>query len=79
MIGSAALSLAHVASGIFDIYKEESIRLWDAAAGLAIVQAAGGSSNMVTDKENSVLNVIAASSSSVLLQEVSKVPKFSKN
>jgi myo-inositol-1(or 4)-monophosphatase len=71
MIGSAALSLAHVASGIFDIYEEESIRLWDVAAGLAIVQAAGGIIKYeITDKENSVLNVIAASSSSVLLQEV---------
>ena len=71
MIGSAALSLAHVASGIFDIYEEESIRLWDVAAGLAIVQAAGGIIKYeITDKEDSVLNVIAASSSSVLLQEV---------
>jgi myo-inositol-1(or 4)-monophosphatase len=71
MIGSAALSLAHVASGIFDIYEEESIRWWDVAAGLAIVQAAGGVIKYeFTDKENSILNVIAASSSSVLLKEV---------
>lgn len=70
MIGSAALSLAHVASGIFDIYEEESIRWWDVAAGLAIVQAAGGFTKYeFTDKENSVLNVIAASSSSVLLKK----------
>jgi len=43
MIGSAALSLAHVAAGRFDIYHEQDIRLWDVAAGLALVQAAGGS------------------------------------
>lgn len=42
MVGSAALALAYVASGQLDIYHEQSIRLWDVAAGLALVQAAGG-------------------------------------
>ena len=42
MIGSAALALAYVAAGIYDVYYEESIRLWDVAAGLAMVQASGG-------------------------------------
>ena len=42
MIGSAALSLAHVASGRADFYEEDGIFWWDVAAGLAIVKAAGG-------------------------------------
>lgn len=42
MIGSAALSLAHVAAGTFDAYTEEDIMIWDVAAGLALVAAAGG-------------------------------------
>jgi myo-inositol-1(or 4)-monophosphatase len=42
MIGSAALSLAFVAEGVFEAYLEEGIMLWDVAAGLALVQAAGG-------------------------------------
>ena len=42
MVGSAALALAYVAGGIYDVYYEEAIRLWDVAAGLALVQAAGG-------------------------------------
>lgn len=42
MIGSAAMSLAHVASGTMDLYLEEDIYLWDVAAGLALVQAANG-------------------------------------
>ena len=46
MIGSAALALAYVAGRIFDVYYEESIRLWDVAAGLALVQAAGGTVRM---------------------------------
>jgi len=46
MIGAAALAMAYVATGIFDVYYEESIRLWDVAAGLALIQAAGGSVRM---------------------------------
>lgn len=42
MLGSAALALAYVASGRADAYYEESIKLWDIAAGLALVEAAGG-------------------------------------
>lgn len=42
MIGSAALSLAFVASGKVDAYYEKNIKIWDVAAGLAIVKAAGG-------------------------------------
>jgi myo-inositol-1(or 4)-monophosphatase len=42
MIGSASLSLAWVASGRFDAYEETGIRWWDVAAGLALVQGAGG-------------------------------------
>ncbi|PAB59152.1 inositol monophosphatase family protein [Anaeromicrobium sediminis] len=42
MLGSAALSLAYVASGRIDIYTEEDIMLWDVAAGIALVKAAGG-------------------------------------
>ena len=42
MIGSAVLSLAMVARGVFDAYYEEDIMIWDVAAGLALVAAAGG-------------------------------------
>lgn len=42
MFGSAALSLAYVASGHADAYAEDDIMFWDVAAGLALVQAAGG-------------------------------------
>jgi myo-inositol-1(or 4)-monophosphatase len=42
MLGSAALALAYVACGRADVYYEESIKLWDIAAGLALVEGAGG-------------------------------------
>lgn len=47
MIGSAALSLAFVGAGYADVYFERNIKLWDIAAGLAIIQAAGGECEMV--------------------------------
>jgi myo-inositol-1(or 4)-monophosphatase len=42
MIGSAAVALLQVARGSADVYLEQSIMLWDVAAGIAIVQGAGG-------------------------------------
>ena len=42
MIGCAGLSLAWTAGGRMDLYYEEGIFLWDVAAGLALVEGAGG-------------------------------------
>jgi myo-inositol-1(or 4)-monophosphatase len=44
--GSAALDLAYVASGRLDAYWEAGLGAWDIAAGVLLVQEAGG---MVTD------------------------------
>ena len=42
MMGSACASLALVATGSADVYAEHNIMFWDVAAGLAIVNGAGG-------------------------------------
>src|SRR5262245_19703522 len=44
--GSAALDLAWVAAGRFDVYWERGIKPWDMAAGIVLVREAGG---MVSD------------------------------
>jgi len=59
MIGSAAMSLANVARGVFDAYFEEDIWFWDVAAGVAIISAAGGEFNISNVKENWQMNVYA--------------------
>lgn len=41
-LGSAALNLAYVASGRLDAYYATSVQSWDVAAGLLLVQEAGG-------------------------------------
>jgi myo-inositol-1(or 4)-monophosphatase len=46
--GSAALDLAHTACGIFDGYFELGLKPWDIAAGVLLVQEAGG---VITDWE----------------------------
>ena len=42
MMGSAALDIAYVACGRLDAYIEGSISLWDVAAGVLLVERAGG-------------------------------------
>jgi len=43
VLGSAALDMAYVACGRFDVYVETGISLWDIAAGSLLVENAGGS------------------------------------
>ncbi len=47
-LGSAALDLAYVACGRFDAFFEYSLQPWDIAAGIVLVEEAGG---VVTDFE----------------------------
>ena len=42
MFGSAALSCAYIASGRCDVYQEKGVYLWDFAAGICLVEEAGG-------------------------------------
>ena len=42
MFGSAALSCAYVASGKCDFYAETGVYLWDFAAGICLIEEAGG-------------------------------------
>lgn len=42
MMGSASLDIAYVACGRLDLYMEGQISLWDIAAGLLLVESAGG-------------------------------------
>ena len=41
-MGSAALDLAYVAAGRLDAYIEQGVNLWDIAAGVVLVEEAGG-------------------------------------
>ena len=51
IMGSAALDLAHVASGKFDGFWVSRLNLWDIAAGLILVKEAGGLCLNIDGKE----------------------------
>ena len=46
MMGSASLDIAYVACGRLDAYIENMISLWDVAAGILLVETAGGRVDM---------------------------------
>ncbi len=50
--GSAALDLAYVACGRFDLFFEYSLNAWDVAAGAFLVQEAGGRVSDFSGKED---------------------------
>ena len=53
-LGSAALDLCYVACGRFDGFWEQGLHPWDTAAGMLMVQRAGG---VVTDFSNQPFNI----------------------
>jgi myo-inositol-1(or 4)-monophosphatase len=59
LFGSAALSIIHVAKGSIEAYTENNIAIWDVAAGLAILLAAGGKISFEPGKGPEYLNVYA--------------------
>lgn len=60
MMGAASLSLLQVAKGAAEAYSERDIMIWDVAAGLAILQGAGGSFTMVKSHHADAFNVFAS-------------------
>lgn len=52
LMGSAALDLAYVACGRLDAYIEQSVSLWDVAAGKILVESAGGQYEMTSREDN---------------------------
>jgi len=62
MLGSAALSLAYVASGRADAYYENGIMIWDVAAGLAIVTGGGGRIQTILSSKKDTFTVHASNS-----------------
>lgn len=49
-LGSAAYDLANVAAGVLDGYWELNLSIWDVAAGILLVEEAGGKVIMLNDK-----------------------------
>jgi len=70
MIGSAAVSLLNVAVGSADVYSEQSIMLWDVAAGIAIIQGAGGAVHFIPGSTEYALDVFASNKFLIEFHEI---------
>jgi myo-inositol-1(or 4)-monophosphatase len=60
MFGAASLSLLHVAKGAAEVYTEQEIMLWDVAAGLALVEGAGGKVNVMPGRHEYAVDAFAS-------------------
>lgn len=60
MLGAASLSLVQVAKGTAEVYREHNIMLWDVAAGLAILEGAGGRFVMRPSRYEYSYNIFAS-------------------
>ena len=59
--GSAALDMAYLACGRYDGYFQKNLNLWDIAAGLILVEEAGGMVNKINLDDHEDLKIIASS------------------
>tara|TARA_B100000073_G_C23562307_1_gene504630 strand:- start:35 stop:775 length:741 start_codon:yes stop_codon:yes gene_type:complete len=73
--GCAALDMAYVASGRYDGYFQKNINLWDIAAGIIIVEEAGGILNEINLSNINGLKIIA-SNNSINNELVQKLKNF---
>ena len=61
--GSAALDMAYVGAGRYDGYFQKNLNIWDVAAGIIIVNEAGGKINDIDYSSNEVIKILAGSNS----------------
>jgi myo-inositol-1(or 4)-monophosphatase len=73
--GAAALDLAYIAAGRFDIYWERNLSPWDMAAGTLIVREAGGYVTDLDDKDEMFAKGHIAAGNPVLHGELLKILK----
>ena len=73
--GSAALDMAYVAAGRYDGYFQNNLNLWDIAAGIIIVKAAGGTINEINLSKNDNIK-IRASSTAINEKMLEKLKNF---
>ena len=67
MMGSASLDIAYGACGRLDAYLESAVSLWDVAAGILLVEAAGGSVRLTPHSDRSDKYAIVAASGKIPL------------
>ncbi len=74
-IGAAAVDLAYVACGRFDVFFEYSLCAWDMAAGAFLIQEAGGKVSDFQGGENYLFGKELVAGNALLFEEMAKVVK----
>lgn len=76
-MGSAALDLAYVAAGRFDAFYEVNLNAWDVAAGIVIVEEAGGTVQDFAGTDGALFGKeIIASNPQLAAELLQKVQQF---
>lgn len=79
-LGSAAMDMAYVACGRFEVFYEYGLHHWDIAAGMLLVREAGGRvSDFSGNEKNLVGEEIIAGNSYVFSEILEIVSKFMNN
>ena len=73
--GCAALDLAYVGAGRLDGFFYNKINIWDIAAGIIIVEEAGGKVNYISESRDETIN-IRASNSNIYQKMLEKIKNF---
>jgi myo-inositol-1(or 4)-monophosphatase len=76
--GSAAIDLCYVACGRFDVYYEQGLQPWDKAAGMLIVEEAGGQTSDYKGGPNTLEGRFNIASNGKFHQELIDILKHSK-
>lgn len=79
-LGSAAIDLAYLACGRFEVFYEYGLHPWDIAAGVLLVAEAGGRASDFSGNEKNLTGEEIVAANSAVFTEVQKiVSKFMKN
>ena len=72
--GCAALDMAYVANGRYDGYFQNDLNIWDIAAGIILIQEAGGIMNNINLSSIEKIKIVASSTdiNSKLLEKLNK-------
>ena len=73
--GCAALDLAYVGAGRLDGFFCNKINIWDIAAGILIVEEAGGKVNYNSESVDETINIVA-SNSNIYQKMLEKIKNF---
>ena len=71
-LGSAALDLAYTASGIFEGFWEINLKPWDVAAGVLLVQEAGGTVTQYNKEKYSIFSESILATNGKIHNDISK-------